>query len=128
MYNSLWYSSLIKPYLSPPDWLFQPVWIILYMTMILSLLLFIDAKADNKSFGYICFSLQLFFNLIWSPVFFLMKNIHLAFLVIILMIIFTILTIKEFYSVIKLAGIILIPYFLWILFAAYLNFGYIILN
>ena len=129
MYNSQWYDNLIQPHLSPPDWLFAPVWIILYISIFISLILFIVSnKYLNKVNGYIYFSAQMILNLLWSPAFFIFKNIVLALIIVILMDIFIFLTIKEFYRVSKIAGLILVPYLLWTLFATYLNFGYLILN
>lgn len=129
MYNSIWYYSLNKPYLSPPDEIFAPVWIFLYITMAISLILFIVNKTDqNKLSGYTYFGLQLIINLLWSPAFFMLQNIRLALIVIISLDIFVILTIQEFYKMNKVSGLILLPYLFWILFATYLNIGYIVLN
>ena len=128
MFKSFWYYGLLKPPLTPPDWVLVPVWSVLYFTMFAAALLYIFKPAENKEIGYVCFILQLIFNLLWTPAFFYMQNIGLALAVIIFLDIFVFLTIKKFYSVSKLSGLILIPYFIWILFATYLNFGYLILN
>ena len=128
MYNSDWYLNLTKPPLAPPDSIFTPVWAVLYFTMLCSLCLYFYTKNENKTNGYVFFAWQFVLNILWSPVFFLMKNMHLALVIVILMAIFTFLTIKEFCKTSKIAGLILIPYLIWILFAAYLNLGYIILN
>lgn len=128
MFKPAWYYSLLKPPFAPPDWIFQPVWLILYFTILTAILLYIFKPAENKRNGYIYFILQLIFNLLWIPIFFYMQNIILALVVIIFLDIFVFLTIKKFYSVSKLSGLIFIPYFIWILFATYLNMGYLILN
>ena len=128
MYNSEWYNSLTKPFLAPPDWIFQPMWLMLYTTILVSFLIYLFTKDYDKIRGYTYFAIQLILNFLWSTVFFGMKNISLALIVILLIIVFTILTIKEFYSVSKAAGVILIPYLIWIIFAAYLNGGYLLLN
>ena len=128
MFKSFWYYGLLKPPLTPPDWVFLPVWSVLYFTMFAAALLYIFKPAENKEIGYVCFILQLIFNLLWTPAFFYMQNIGLALAVIIFLDIFVFLTIKKFYSVSKLSGLILIPYFIWILFATYLNIGYLILT
>ena len=128
MYNSIWYDSLIKPFLSPPDWIFRLVWIILYFMILVAFMLFVLSKKENKKLGYIYFTLQLVLNFLWSPAFFLMQNILLSLVIILLILIFTILTMKEFYPVSKLAVVLLIPYLLWVIFAAYLNTGYLFLN
>ena len=123
-----WFNNLQKPCLTPPAWIFKPVWIILYITIMISIILYIFKKGDDKKIGYIYFSIQLALNFLWIIVFFVFKNIFSAFLTIILMDIFLYLTIKKFYKVSKISAIILLPYFLWILFASYLNLGYLILN
>ena len=128
MFKSVWYYNLTKPPLAPPDWIFPPVWSILYFSMLVALLLYLFKPAQNKKSGYIYFAVQLILNLLWTPVFFYLQNIVLALIVIILLDIFVILTIKSFYKVSKISGLILIPYLIWILFATYLNIGYLVLN
>ena len=127
MYNSIWFNNLNKPFLNPPSWVFTPVWMVLYITIILSLLIYIFTPSiQNKIKGYIFFTIQMILNLLWSPVFFYWKNIDFALLIIILMIIFVILTILQFHKVSKLSAFILVPYLLWIIFACYLNTAFVI--
>ena len=128
MFKSNWYYSLTKPLFSPPNWIFAPVWAMLYLSMFIALVLYLGKYDNNKKLGYVYFIVQLVLNMLWSPVFFGMRNISLALLVVVLLDIFVFLTIKKFYSVSKISGIILIPYMLWILFATYLNIGYLVLN
>ena len=128
MFKSVWYHNLIKPPLAPPDWIFPPVWLILYFTMLMALLLYIFKPAKNKKLGYIYFITQLIFNLLWTPSFFYLKNIVLALIVVIFLDIFVVLAVKSFYKVSKISGLILIPYLIWILFATYLNIGSFVLN
>ena len=128
MINEIWYNSLIKPPFAPNDAIFAPVWTILYIVIILSFVLYFSKKEEHKNLGYVYFFIQLILNFLWVPSFFYLKNIVLAFVVIIFLDIFVFLTIKKFYSISKIAGLILIPYFFWILFATYLNLGYLILN
>ena len=129
MYNSLWFDSLNKPFLNPPSWIFAPVWTILYLLIFSSLVIFILKKTnESKIRGFIYFGIQLWLNIIWSPVFFYMENIGLALIIIILMDIFAILTLKELYKIEKISGILFVPYILWILFATYLNIAYFVLN
>ena len=125
MFKSVWYYNLTKPPLAPPDWIFPPVWSILYFSMLVALLLYLFKPSQNKKSGYIYFAVQLILNLLWTPAFFYLQNIILALIVIILLDIFVILTIKSFYKVSKISGLILMPYLLWILFATYLNIGYL---
>ena len=128
MFKSVWYYNLTKPPLAPPDWIFPPVWSTLYFSMLVALLLYLFKPAQNKKLGYIYFIAQLILNFLWTPTFFYLQNIVLALIVIILLDIFVILTIKSFYKVSKISGLILIPYLIWILFATYLNIGYLVLN
>ena len=128
MFDSIWYQSIIKPPLSPPNWVFAPVWVGLYLLIFLSLAIYILKIDEDKEMGYMYFIIQMALNLIWSPVFFASRNILAALILIILLDIFVLLTIWKFFSVSKWSGILLIPYLVWILFATYLNFGYLILN
>lgn len=129
MINQLWYEALLKPLYTPPNWVFQPAWIVLYITILLSFVLFLFSNnKDSKTEGLFYFILQLVFNILWTPSFFYLKNPPLALLIIIILDIFVIYTIKEFYKISKVAGLLLIPYFLWLIFATYLNLGIVYLN
>ena len=129
MFDFTWYQSLIQPPLAPPAWIFSPVWTILYILMAISLFLYARKSAyKNKSWGYVLFFTQLLVNFAWTPAFFGVKNIVLALAIIILLDILVLFTIIEFAKISKTASRLLIPYFVWILFATYLNFGYLMLN
>jgi len=128
MFNSSWYLNLIKPSFSPPNWLFAPVWTVLYVLIFASLAIYINSENTDKKWGYIFFVIQMLLNIIWSPVFFGLQSLSFGLIVIILLDTFVILTIIKFFQVSKIAGILLIPYLLWIIFATYLNVGYLILN
>jgi len=128
MFNTLWYYSLTKPFLTPPSEIFPPVWILLYAAIFLSLIIYTIKPARNKHRGYIYFIIQMFLNLIWSPAFFILHNMILALLIILLLDLFVFLTVKRFFAVSILSGIILLPYLIWILFATYLNIAFIIIN
>ncbi len=115
-----WYNFLDKPTFAPPNWVFGPVWTILYTLIGVSLFLIWQnkKKPSTKLFFF-----HLFLNAIWSPIFFGLKNLGLAFVVILIMDITLILIIKYFYKFSKLAAYLLIPYLLWISFASILNFS-----
>lgn len=129
MFDTIWYDNLNKPFLAPPEWIFSPFWIILYATLLISIILYsIKITNKNKINGYICFIVQMIFNLLWSPVFFILHKINIAVFIVLIMDITTIVMIKRFYDVSKISGIILLPYLFWILFATYLNIAYLLLN
>lgn len=129
MYNSLWYKSLKPPVLMPPDWVFAPVWIILYLMIFASYWIFL--KADSvikKSVAIIFFVVQLQLNFMWSTIFFAQTDILNALIIVAVMWVFILFTIIEFHKTSKLAAYLLIPYFLWVSFAVYLNLSFYILN
>lgn len=128
MYNSNWYYSLTKPPYMPPNWVFSPAWLVLYLMIIVSLIIYIKKYYPNKKSGYIYFSVQMVLNLIWSPIFFGLKEIFSALVVILALDVFVLLTMKSFYKVSKVSAILLIPYIMWILFATYLNIWLWVLN
>lgn len=128
MYNSVWYLMLPKPFLMPPNWLFAPVWTILYLIIFVSFLVYTTTHSrTSKVSGYVYFLIQLLLNILWSPAFFVLKNVGLALIMILLLDIFVYLMIRKFHEVSRFSAIILYPYFLWIIFATYLNF-WIFLN
>ena len=129
MIDYSWYNSLVAPALKPPAWLFTPVWIFLYITIIISFVIYLKEKTEKpKTWGYVLFFTQLMMNLAWTPAFFGVKNIGLALLIIVLLDILVFFNIIEFFKISKLSSYFLIPYFIWILFATYLNFAYFVLN
>ena len=129
MFNYTWYQTLNQPVFAPPAWVFSPVWTVLYISIFVSLVFYAKSfKTNNKAWGYTLFVLQMLANLAWTPIFFGLKNIGLALAVVILLDILVLWNIIVFYKNSKPAGLILIPYFLWILFATYLNYGYFVLN
>jgi len=129
VFNTVWYDNLIKPFLNPPAWIFPPVWIILYCSILISFIFYTVSITNKKKFdGYVLFLIHMVFNFLWSPIFFILHKMDIALAIVILMDITAILLIRKFFSVSKISGFILVPYFCWILFATYLNTAFLILN
>lgn len=121
------YNSLEKPFLSPPSIVFPIVWTILYTLMGISYgILKSNSLVDSKI--NLIYYLQLFVNALWSIFFFVFKWRLFAIFWIILLAILVIVMIIQFYRKNKLAGLLQIPYLLWIIFATYLNFSTYLLN
>ncbi len=118
-----WYVTLNKPSFSPPNWIFGPVWTILYILMGISLYLVWTKKKIPPVFW-----IQLILNAAWSVIFFGLKNPTLALIEIAALWIVIVLTIKAFSKINKLAGRLLIPYLLWVSFASILNLMIVLLN
>lgn len=125
-----WYAGLNKPSLNPPNWIFAPVWTILYIFMGVAFFLVWKENAElrRKVTAFALFGIQLVLNLTWSIFFFGMKNPELAMMNIILLVIALIATMISFYKISKKTLYLLIPYLLWISFASYLNYQIIVLN
>lgn len=126
-----WYVYLNKPFYNPPNWIFGPIWTVLYSMMGYALFLALSSKKNdgNKSNSEIhWFALQLILNTLWSIVFFGLHLPGIAFILIIFLWISILVTIHEFFSILKLAGILLIPYLCWVTFAGILNASIVILN
>jgi len=125
-----WYATLKKPPFSPPNWLFGPVWITLYVLMGISLFL-VWRKGSDTQFvrnGLILFGIQLFFNVLWSAAFFGLRSPISGLVVIIILWITILLTILQFSKVSEVATALLIPYIVWVSFAAILNVSLFLLN
>ena len=125
--KSIDYNNLQKPFLAPPSIAFPIVWTILYILMGISYGILKSKKLTSKEIDVIYY-LQLGFNAIWSIFFFSLKWRLFAFLWIIILAILIIIMIKKFYEKDKLAGLLQIPYLIWVLFASYLNISIYILN
>lgn len=129
---STWYSLLHKPLFSPPNWLFFPVWTILFMLMGVALYLILqntDKKlVHQRKIARHWFTIQFAFNILWSFLFFGLKNPLFGFIGIVFLWISIIFTILSFHKIDKKAAYLLIPYVLWVSFAAILNYFVMILN
>lgn len=140
-----WYAGLTKPSLTPPNWVFGPAWTILFLLMgIAFYLVWINygliransSMVKNWRFGVGLFVFQLVLNTLWSIIFFGLttftinglNNIGLAFFEIIVLWLAIATTIFYFYKVSRTAAWLLLPYILWVSFAAYLNYMIWILN
>lgn len=124
------FKLLNKPPLTPPGIFFPIVWIILYILMGISSYLVLVSREDANdiSIAITAYLLQLLVNILW-PIFFFRFNLYLfSFLVIIILWFFILRTIRLFYNIFKTSAYLLIPYLLWVTFAAYLNLGFVILN
>lgn len=124
-----WYNSLAKPGFHPPNWIFAPVWIIIYALMFVAFGLIFVAKFNWVHIvAYLLFFVQLGVNLQWSPTFFEEHNLRKAFLISILLTFLVFLTMIVFFIISKWAGLLLLPYFLWCIFASVLSFEILELN
>lgn len=121
------YGSLIKPPLAPPGIVFPIVWSILYILMGVSYahLLTTNTNTEETKTSYY---FQLFVNLLWPIIFFILKWRLIAFIWIILLLLLVINMIYQFYQANKTAGLIQIPYLVWVIFATYLNLFFYLLN
>lgn len=125
-----WYASLNKPPFSPPNWVFGPVWTVLYFLMGISAFLIwkkgLEKKKIKKALVY--FLLQLFFNFLWTPLFFGLHSPLLGLLDIVVLLAFLLVTIVSFYKLSKPAAYLLVPYLAWVSFATILNLSIVMLN
>lgn len=128
-YDKDWYNNLEKPPFQPPAWVFSPVWIILYAFIGVSFLLVLYSPVKTYLFlDCVLFAIQLILNLSWTPVFFKLHKIMEAFFICLALTIVVFFMLIVFFQTSVLAGIFLIPYFLWLVFACILNFSVWLLN
>ncbi|TDD99261.1 TspO/MBR family protein [Flavobacterium cellulosilyticum] len=121
-----WYPTLVKPSFNPPNWVFAPVWSMLYVMMGVAAGLIwnkIEFDKDLVKKALVLFAVQLALNGLWSYLFFGLKNPMLAGIEIILLWLMIFETYTKFEKINKIAGYLLIPYLLWVSFAMILNFS-----
>ena len=126
--SSQGFSMMKKPALTPPGIVFPIVWTILYILMGISCYFVYVSNNNDKNNALRIYGIQLFINMLWTFWFFNLKWYLFAFIWLILLIAFVIIMIKKFFNINKTAGYLQIPYLIWILFAAYLNFAVYLLN
>ncbi|MDD4179572.1 MAG: tryptophan-rich sensory protein [Candidatus Margulisbacteria bacterium] len=125
-----WYAALNKPSFNPPNWIFGPVWTLLYLMMaVAAFLIWQKGWNDPKvRIALMIFLFQLALNSCWSIVFFGWHSLWGAFAVIIFLWLAILATIIKFWPLNPLAGWLLIPYILWVSFASFLNLTVALLN
>ncbi|MCZ4222146.1 TspO/MBR family protein [Pedobacter rhodius] len=125
-----WYPTLNKPSFNPPNWLFAPVWTTLYVLIgIAAYLVWIRRdKIVHFPRTVAVYLIQLILNLAWSFLFFYLHEIGFALAEIILLLTIIIINALVFYRINKWAGLIFIPYILWVSFATFLTYNIFILN
>lgn len=124
-----WYETLQRPRLTPPEWVFGPVWTILYVMIAISIFLFLKKYKRENGYGiYILIVFHLVTNTAWTSIFFGLKAPGLALIDILFLDISLIMMVWCFWKTGRLASILLWPYLLWVLFATYLNAAFYMLN
>ncbi|MBM3296886.1 MAG: tryptophan-rich sensory protein [Candidatus Aminicenantes bacterium] len=120
-----WYKSLAKPSFTPPSWVFGPAWITLYLMMGVALFLVWrkGLSAPGVKTALILFFVQLALNSLWSVLFFGLHQPFWAFVEIVVLWVFILLTLIAFWRISLPAGLLLVPYLLWVTFASALNFA-----
>ena len=121
-----WYSELILPSYNPPSWVFAPVWSILYFLMSLAIWKIWKNTFNSKILKI--YFIHIFFNSIWTIVFFGFHQIGLALLNLLIILIFIIILMKEYLSIDKISFILMIPYLSWSSYALILNSAIFLLN
>lgn len=125
-----WYEQLNKPFFQPPDWLFGPVWTVLYTLMAVAVFLVWQKGFDKKSvrIAMSFFAIQLALNACWTIVFFGLNSIFGGLIEIIILWASIFVTVIQFKKVSTAAWVLMLPYLVWVSFAVLLNTSLYILN
>ena len=126
VFKEPWYSEIIQPSFNPPSWVFPPVWSTLYVMMSIAIWRVWTTFFNSRILKLYFF--HLFFNCIWSIIFFGFHQIGLALINIIVILFFIIILMREYFKIDKLSFYLMIPYFLWSSFALVLNASILFLN
>ncbi|MCX8206544.1 MAG: tryptophan-rich sensory protein [Methanothrix sp.] len=121
---STWYPTLVKPPYTPPGWFIGVVWVLLYTLMGVSLFLILESRpsAGPLKSALIPFGVQLILNISWSGAFFGLRSPLYALFVIAALWLSIVITMKGFFEISRKAGVLLVPYIVWVSFAAFLNY------
>jgi benzodiazapine receptor len=125
-----WYTTLEKPAFNPPNWVFMPVWTLLYIMMGVAAFLVWRKGLENKQvrIALVLFLVQLVLNALWSVAFFGLQSPAYGLFVIELLWLAILFTVFSFYRISRVASVLLWPYLLWVTFASVLNSSIWLLN
>mgnify|MGYP001272505509 CR=1 FL=1 len=122
-----WYSTIIKPSFNPPDWIFAPLWISLYMLIgYAAWLMWSTGKKTQRVLNI--YFIHLIINASWSIAFFALHQILASLIIIALIICFALWLIKLYYPINKISAFLMVPYLIWLCFAFVLNYSIFTLN
>ena len=124
------FEALTQPPLSPPSWLFPVVWTVLFVLMGIASYIAVESpsSAQAKERAFKVYFLQLGFNFLWSIIFFTFGAYEIAFVWLAILLALIVITAVRFYRINRTAGILLMPYIAWVVFAGYLNLAIAYLN
>jgi translocator protein len=118
-----WYKNINKPNFNPPNWIFGPVWTLLFTLMGIALYLVWVAPASGaRTTALFLFGVQFVLNVLWSYLFFGINSPLFSLIEIFVLLVFILITGFYFYFVNRFAGYLMVPYFLWVSFASILNY------
>lgn len=125
-----WYATLNKPFFNPPNWIFGPVWTVLFILLAISFWRILKTSPDHphRKQALIAFSVQMILNPLWSIVFFYLHSPRAAVLIVILLELSVLAMIQAFARVDRIASRIQWPYAAWVAFATLLNCAIALLN
>ena len=121
-----WYSQIILPSFNPPSWVFGPIWTTLYIFMSLAIWIVWNKTNDNKIIKI--YFLHIFFNALWSIIFFGFHKIGLALIDLLIILFFIILLMKIYFKINKFSFYLMVPYLFWSAYAFLLNLSIFFLN
>ena len=125
-YKEPWYSQIIQPSFSPPSWVFGPVWTTLYILMSISI--WLNWISEKNARNLKIYFVHIFFNGIWSIIFFGFHQILFALLNLFIILFFILWLMKIYYVTSKLSFLLMLPYLLWSCYALFLNGSILYLN
>lgn len=123
-----WYAGLVKPSFNPPNWVFGPVWTILYALMAYAFFRVLQSRAPGRATAVTLFLLQITLNALWSWAFFASHSPLAGLIVIVALLILLVATTIAFWKVDRTAGVLLLPYLAWVGFATLLTWEIFRLN
>ena len=122
-FGNRWFDALEKPAIMPPGWAFGAAWTVLYILMGLAFAMILHARGARGRGGAIAlFLLQLLLNLAWSPLFFRAHQVGSALILILVLLVVVAVTALLFARIRRVAGLLLLPYLAWLVFASFLNY------
>jgi len=128
-YGNSWFDALRQPSFMPPGWLFGAAWTVLYTLLgVAAAMIHVLPKSKERRDALTLFWIQMLLNFTWSPVFFGAHDMNLARIILVILIIFSAMAAGKFYRLKPLAGLLMIPYLGWLIFATVLNNAFIDLN